>query len=679
MEENMGVLSSKYLVLKEYAKIAAVIQERCEEEHERKLQNSKLKKITLLRIFRTETWLCKCRPGRLFRVNSSVGQIILVPLCLDVDVFDTLRTQYAIPELIITRPFGGKEHTPDLIFNYSASTFAFRIARRAKPEGAPLFDTLPLTLIPLVVEEDNSTALNGFPLVFEDQYLQLTSALPLDASVYGLGDIIASSGFRRDTKGNNTNDVDARYGTHLFYLKHRMGNESSSHGVLLLSTAGEGILLVIPQDSPYSDLVGRPLWQPVRAAAFGFHLCKYAHTGGIQVRRIREANIPLEVMWYGIDLYHAVHDFTTDRVTYPVEVRSFIGELFTFPIFHYRHPVVDSSIAKKVNESDVYLPCASGLAQISRGVFIAKPDGPEYVGQIFPNWFQNNTRQWWMQALRNWSWRESVSGPNGNIIVNGTLTFMPTISRRKVDVNTPPYAIHNIEMDIHNLQGLMRKIATYQALKNILPGKRPFIIHRFTFASSGKWTVNFMYHSIQRIFQFQLFQVPFVGADACVFNWGVTSASRTAIATHYSLLPYWFTLFTNASLYGTSPRNWYNDEVVNATSGGNASLSAPPRHVNVRDGEAILFRAELAYTLKETRQGPYLLLVSLSKEGFASGSTYFDDSASAPLTPSATLGLVITLIGDFNVSQRLRSVTVLDVGARPSTVTLDGRALFGVF
>lgn len=58
-----------------------------------------------------------------------------------------------------------------------------------------------------MIEDDNSTALDGFPLLFDDQYLQvyrpplqLTLALPLDANVYGLDEIIASSGFRRDTK-----------------------------------------------------------------------------------------------------------------------------------------------------------------------------------------------------------------------------------------------------------------------------------------------------------------------------------------------------------------------------------------------------------------------------------------------------------------------------------------------
>ena len=53
-----------------------------------------------------------------------------------------------------------------------------------------------------MIANDTSTALDGSPLVFEDQYLQLTSALPLGANVYGLGEVVASSGFRRDVGTN---------------------------------------------------------------------------------------------------------------------------------------------------------------------------------------------------------------------------------------------------------------------------------------------------------------------------------------------------------------------------------------------------------------------------------------------------------------------------------------------
>ena len=72
----------------------------------------------------------------------------------------------------------------------------------------PLFDTrissLPATPVPPVIPTDNTTALDGFPLVFEDQYLQLTSALPLGANIYGLGEVIATSGFRRDVGTNGS-------------------------------------------------------------------------------------------------------------------------------------------------------------------------------------------------------------------------------------------------------------------------------------------------------------------------------------------------------------------------------------------------------------------------------------------------------------------------------------------
>ncbi len=77
-----------------------------------------------------------------------------------------------------------------------------------------------------------------------------------------------------------------------------------------------------------------------------------------------------------------------------------------------------------------------------------------------------------------------------------------------IDINTPPYAIHNgfgrlsihalatnathaagfAELDVHNLWGLMEERATHSAVQEIIPGKRPVLISRSTFASAGKWT-----------------------------------------------------------------------------------------------------------------------------------------------------------------------------------------------
>ena len=196
-----------------------------------------------------------------------------------------------------------------------------------------------------------------------------------------------------------------------------------------------------------------------------------------------------------------------------------------------------------------------------------------------------------------------------------------------LDVNNPPYAIHNgivgqrmivvdcadvlvnlggganeldyktlatnathvnglVEIDTHNFYALMEERATHLALLDIHPGKRPFIIGRGTFPSAGKWMGHwlgdnfsrwsYLHLSIQGILQFQLFQIPMVGADTCGFNentdeelcnrWSqlgafspfyrnhntrgaigqepyrwesVANAAKTAIGVRYSLLNYW--------------------------------------------------------------------------------------------------------------------------------------------
>jgi alpha-glucosidase len=150
---------------------------------------------------------------------------------LHVNIYDTAKTQFTVPTQVISPPGteeGSTRAGADLVFNYHAAPFAFWITRRADPAAAPLFDTrlssLPHTPIPPVTA-DNSTALDGFPLVFEDSYLQvcgsdtccedtshtayqITSALPRDANIYGLGEVIASSGFRRDVADKGTVQTD---------------------------------------------------------------------------------------------------------------------------------------------------------------------------------------------------------------------------------------------------------------------------------------------------------------------------------------------------------------------------------------------------------------------------------------------------------------------------------------
>ncbi|KAI0640209.1 glycosyl hydrolases family 31-domain-containing protein [Trametes polyzona] len=851
---------------------------------------------------------------------------------LHVNIYDTAKSQFSIPSSVIELDkASGKaslKHSSDLVFNYEPSPFAFWITRRSEPHALPLFDTrassLPPTPIAPVIPADNSTALDGFPLVFEDQYLQLTSALPLGTNIYGLGEVVASSGFRRDVGINGgkgtiqtmwardiADPVDENvYGSHPIYLEHRFNettNRSQSHGVFHFSAAGSDTLLLTPPSSPvslvqyraiggtldfyffsgpspqkvveqYGALVGLPTWQPYWG--FGFHLCRWGYTDvndtRAQVAAMRAAGVPLETMWNDIDVYHAFRDFTTDPVSFPAEeVRNFIRELAANNQ-HYI-PIVDAAVAHQVNGTDVYDPYTKG---VELDVWIKNPDGSQYVGQVwpgytvFPDWFAEHSTEFWTEALKNWSdlgvefsgiWLDmnepssfcvgscgsgahvdltNTSTPfilpgkpgnlvtefpegydatkwgfSGNMTINGTSTFsnettaklelrglggLGAAGQKDVDLNDPPYAIHNgdgplnvktvapnathaggfAELDVHNLWGLMEEKATHLALLSIQPKKRPFLISRSTFPSTGRWSGHwlgdnfskwaYMHYNIQGVLQFQLFQVPMVGADTCGFNdntdeelcarwmqlsaflpfyrnhnvlgaisqepyrWeSVANASRTAIAIRYSLLPYWYTLFANASLHGTPTvnalffefpdepelfgidqqfligkdilvtpvltpnvssvtgifpgrgrttwRDWYTHEVVDTSASSQVSLEAPLGHipVHVRDGAALLLHAEPGYTTTETRAGPYALLVTQDASGHAFGSAYVDDGETVPPTPSTTIqftarkgALRVSPHGNFRIAQKLETVTVLGVGSKkPREVKLNGKTV----
>lgn len=816
---------------------------------------------------------CQSEP-RLMVLSLSL-YCAMAPNRLHVNIFDTPARQFVLPPEYFYPQKPTEPSSPeraDLQFHYEASPFAFWIARRSDPHSVPIFDTrltsLPPTPIPAFLRagDDPSLGFDGFPLVFEDRYLQLTSALPLDANVYGLGEVVASSGFRRDVREGtvqtmwNRDEADPLdeniYGSHSMYLEHRLVSHTStfqSHGVFLSSAAGSDIILATPPFSnqsliqfrliggtldlyffsgpdpksvieQYGQVVGLPARLP--NWGFGFHLCKWGYKSLSETRQqvdaMRAADIPLEVMWNDLDLYHNYRDFTTDPATFPAEeMRKFIT-LLNVAGQHYI-PIVHGYAALATNKTDLYDPFIRGT---ELDVFIRNPDQSVFIGQVwpgytvFPDWFAHNVDVWWKEALRNWTslgvefsglwldmnevksfcdghcppsldhpthsatiilpgepgnvvnpypegYNATISGPSGNITVNGLLTYVAmndsTVGNEDGDPNAPNtkrplppsgeplYLIHNAlgdlsaqtiainathhggrtELDLHNVFGHLMSRATHLAIRELHPGKRPFLISRSTFAGSGKWTGHwlgdnwskwsYLHYSIQGVLQFQLFQIPMVGADACGFvgnsdeelcnrwmqlaaftpffrnhnirgaipqepyRWdSVAHASRTAISVRYSLLPYWYTLFANASLYGTPPvralffefpqepellpidrqfmvgsdilvipvltpnmssvsgflpgrgqviwRDWYTHALVDGTLDDGTStvtvdLAAPLGHIPVlvRSGAALLLHSQPAYTTRASAEAPYSLLISLGRDGRAYGTTLIDD------------------------------------------------------
>ncbi|KAI1174868.1 glycoside hydrolase family 31 protein [Nemania sp. FL0916] len=378
---------------------------------------------------------------------------------------------------------------------------------------------------------------------------------------------------------------------------------------------------------------------------FGYHQCRWGYQNWSQVRDVvdnfAKNEIPLETIWNDIDYMKAYRDFENDPDRYPYdEGVEFLGELHE-KNQHYI-PIIDAGIYVPIpgNESDQYPPFQRGLEQ---NVFISNPDGTMYIGEVWPgyctwaDWIGAlfggpPTNQWWISEVTEYHkkipfdgiWIDMSEASSFCIGSCGsdmrdygvTRPELPTSNAGASstndtrNLNFPPYAINNyngelaghtvspnathsdgsVQYDFHNVWGYQLLNATYHALLNISPTKRPFIIGRSTFAGAGKvaghWGGDnysnwpYLYFSIPQALSFSLYGMPMFGVDTCGFaddvseelcnRWmqlsaffpfyrnhneihaisqepylwpSVIEASKTAMKIRYSLLPYIYTTF----------------------------------------------------------------------------------------------------------------------------------------
>lgn len=75
--------------------------------------------------------------------------------------------------------------------------------------------------------------------------------------------------------------------------------------------------------------------------------------------------------------------------------------------------------------------------------------------------------------------------------------------------------------------------------------------------------------------------------------------------------------------------DWYTLKEVEAGAGENVTLSAPLEHINVHvRGGSVIALQQPKYTVEETRNTSYSLLIALDASGEASGILYLDDGVS---------------------------------------------------
>lgn len=305
-----------------------------------------------------------------------------------------------------------------LIFSYTADPFAFSVKR--KSNGQTLFNS----------SSDQSNPYGD--LVFKDQYLEISTKLPEDASLYGLGENTQPHGIKlypNDPYTLYTLDVSAinlntdLYGSHPVYMDLRnVGGEAYAHGVLLMNSNGMdvfyrggsltykvigGILdfYFFSGPSPldvvdqYTALIGRPA--PMPYWALGFHQCRWGYHNLSVVEDVvenyKKAKIPLDVIWNDDDHMDSHKDFTLSSANYPrPKLLAFLEKIHSQGMKYI--VLIDPGIA--VNSS--YGVYQRGIAD---DVFI-KYEGKPYLAQVwpgavnFPDYLNPKTVDWWVDEIK---------------------------------------------------------------------------------------------------------------------------------------------------------------------------------------------------------------------------------------------------------------------------------------
>lgn len=348
-----------------------------------------------------------------------------------------------------------------------------------KSDGAVLFNT--------TLSSTNATY-NG--LIFEDQYLEISTQLVSNASLYGLMESTQSNGFRvntngyfytlwnRDTPSATTNQN--LYGSHPFYMQ--LSDSGNAHGVLLLNSNGMDVYVqpesltyrviggvldfyIFSGPSPdqvvsqYSSFVGLPHLPPYWS--LGFHQSKYGYPNIEYVEQVvanySAAGIPLDTIWSDIDYMDEYEDFTWDPVNYPLnQVQTFIQQLH-------------SNNQQYVVIVDPGIKVQSGYAPyddlISWGAYIKDYMGQPFQGQvwpgytIFPDFFNPNGGSYWFEQISTflkqvpydglWIDMNEISnfcqgecqGNNPSFAIEEEKNIRP--SAQQDMYNNPPYLINN--------------------------------------------------------------------------------------------------------------------------------------------------------------------------------------------------------------------------------------------
>ncbi|XP_051801835.1 LOW QUALITY PROTEIN: sucrase-isomaltase, intestinal-like [Acanthochromis polyacanthus] len=385
------------------------------------------------------------------------------------------------------------------------------------------------------------------PLVFADQYLQLSAKLP-SHNIYGLGEHVHQH-YRHDTNWRTwpifTRDGFPNGGTHNLYGHYPFflcleDNSGRSFGVFLMnSNAMEvtlqpapavtfrtigGVLdfyIVFGQTpeqvvSEFLELIGRPVIPVYWSLGFQLSRWNYGSLAEVKatVERNRAINLPYDVQYTDIDYMEDKKIFTYDKVKF-AELPQFADYLSEKGQKYIL--ILDPAVAtsKRVGNT-AYEAYDRGTAA---GAWVTYSDGKTpLLGEVWPGEtvvFQITTSQkcidWWIDGVprlyteikHDALWidmnevsnfiKGSVKGCDDN-----NLNYPPFTPRILDDVMYSKTLCMDAKQawgnhyDVHSLYGYSMVLASHRALQRVFGNSRSLLLTRSSFPGVGKYSGHWL-------------------------------------------------------------------------------------------------------------------------------------------------------------------------------------------
>lgn len=358
----------------------------------------------------------------------------------------------------------------------------------------------------------------SLPMAWDGPRVHVWKKMPADENYYGLGDKAGPMNRRSRAFTNwNTDEYgwqessDPLYKTIPFFIGLRKG---TAYGVFFDNTyrsvfdfgkesedyfsfgaeGGELNYYFMAGPEPkkvvenYTALTGRsplpPLW------TLGYQQCRYSYYPESRAREIvstlREKKIPADAIYFDIDYQQGNAPFTVNREYFPT-FEKMIADFRTQGV----HTILITDLHIRKDPGHGYIPYDSGM---KNDVFVKNPDGSVYVGtvwpgdSVFPDFTLTRARDWWGGLYKDFV-RMGAAGFWNDM--NEPSIFL------RADKTMPLDTVHRLDdgarLDhraIHNVFGLENARATYDGLRKLQPGERPFVLTRAAYSGAQRYAAT---------------------------------------------------------------------------------------------------------------------------------------------------------------------------------------------